>query len=97
MNNINFPRSALLWLLAAISCVYFPLQQHLPIWTAIVFITVISWRWLMHLGRLPMLSMVGKVIVVGLGILAVVISAKGKLHLESATAFILVACLLKVL
>jgi transglutaminase-like putative cysteine protease len=97
MNNINFPRSALLWLLAAISCVYFPLQQHLPMWTGAVFVIVIGWRWLMHLGRLPMLSVMGKVIVVGLAIAAVIISAKGKFHLESATAFILVACLLKVL
>ena len=97
MNNINFPRNALLWLLAAISCVYLPLQQHLPIWTGLVFIIVISWRWLMHLGRLPMLNVIGKVVVVSIAIAAVVISAKGKFHLESATAFILVACLLKVL
>lgn len=97
MTSINFPRSALIWLLVAISGVYFPLQQHLPIWTSVVFMVVISWRWLMHLGRLPMLNVMGKVIVVCVAIAAVVISAKGKFHLESATAFILVACLLKVL
>jgi hypothetical protein len=97
MTSINFPRSALVWLLIAISGVYFPLQQQLPIWTSIVFIIVISWRWLMHLGRLPMLNTAGKIIVVSAAIAAVVISAKGKFHLESATAFILVACLLKVL
>ncbi|MBL4797963.1 MAG: DUF3488 domain-containing transglutaminase family protein [Oleispira sp.] len=97
MKNINFPRNALLWLLAAISGVYFPLQQHLPLWTALVFVIVISWRWVMHLGRAPMLNIIGKVVVVTIGIAAVVISAKGRFSLESATAFILVACLLKVL
>lgn len=97
MKNINFPRNALLWLLAAISGVYFPLQQQLPLWTALVFVTVIGWRWLMHLGRVPMLNIIGKVIVVSVGITAVIISAKGQLSLESATTFILVACLLKVL
>lgn len=95
--NINFPRSALLWLLVGISGVYFPLQQHLPLWTGLVFIIVIGWRWMMHLGRVPMLNAVGKVVVVTLGIAAVIISAKGQFSLESATAFILVACLLKVL
>lgn len=97
MASINFPRSALLWLLAAISCVYFPLQQHLPLWTGLVFVIVIGWRWLMHLGRVPMLNTLGKVTVVTIAIAAVVISAKGRFHLESATTFILVACLLKVL
>lgn len=97
MKSINFPRNALLWLLAAISGVYFPLQQHLPLWTGLVFIIVIGWRWLMHIGRVPMLNIIGKVVVVILGIAAVVISAKGVFSLESATAFILVACLLKVL
>ena len=97
MASINFPRSALLWLLAAISCVYFPLQQHLPLWTGLVFVIVIGWRWLMHLGRVPMLNTLGKVTVVTIAIAAIVISAKGRFHLESATTFILVACLLKVL
>lgn len=97
MKNINFPRSALLWLLVAISGVYFPLQQHLPLWTALVFVIVISWRWMMHLGRAPMLNIIGKIVVVIIGIAAVIISAKGRFSLESATAFILVACLLKVL
>lgn len=97
MKSINFPRNALLWLLAAISTVYFPLQQQLPLWTAFVFVIVISWRWMMHLGRAPMLNTMGKIVVVTLGIAAVVISAKGVFSLESATAFILVACLLKVL
>lgn len=97
MQNINFPRSALLWLLAAISGVYLPLQQHLPLWTGLVFVIVIGWRWMMHLGRAPMLNVIGKVVVVTLGIAVVIISAKGRFHLESATAFILVACLLKVL
>lgn len=97
MKSINFPRSALLWLLAAISGVYIPLQQHIPLWTGLIFVIVIGWRWMMHLGRAPMLNVIGKIVVVTIAIAAVVISAKGRFHLESATTFILVACLLKVL
>lgn len=94
---INFPRNALLWLLASISCVYLPLQFQLPLWTAIVFVSVVSWRWMMHLGRWPYPSKAMKVLVVILGIAAVIISARGQFSLESATSFILVAGLLKVL
>lgn len=97
MQKNNFPRSALVWLLVAISGVYFPLQSQLPLWTALVFITVLGWRWLMHLGRVPMLNTLGKIGVVIIAIAAVIISVKGKFHLESAATFILVACLLKVL
>ena len=97
MKSLNFPRNALIWLLVAVTCVYLPLQLHLPIWTLGVFLFVFNWRWMMHLGRWPYPNKVAKVIVVILGIGAVLISAQGKFHLESATAFILVAGLLKVL
>jgi NADH:ubiquinone oxidoreductase subunit 6 (subunit J) len=97
MKSLNFPRNALIWLLVAITCVYLPLQLQLPIWTAGVFLFVLIWRWMMHLGRWPYPNKVAKVAVVTLGIGAVLISAQGKFHLESATAFILVAGLLKVL
>lgn len=94
---MQFPRSALLWLLLSVSSVYIPLQMHIPLWTSLVFIIAISWRWMMHLGRWPYPTTIVKVIVVVLGIASVIISAKGKFHLESATTFILVASLLKVL
>ena len=97
MSAINFPRSALIWLMLAITGVYLPLQAQLPLWTGLVFITVISWRWMMHLGRWPSPNNFVKVIVVILAIAAVLISAQGKFHLESATTFILVSSLLKVL
>lgn len=97
MKSLNFPRNALIWLLVAITCVYLPLQFQLPIWTLGVFLFVVIWRWMMHLGRWPYPNKTAKVVVVTLGIGAVLISAQGKFHLESATAFILVAGLLKVL
>ena len=97
MKSLNFPRNALIWLLVAITCVYLPLQFQLPIWTLGVFLFVLIWRWMMHLGRWPYPNKTAKVVVVTLGIGAVLISAQGKFHLESATAFILVAGLLKVL
>jgi transglutaminase-like putative cysteine protease len=97
MSVINFPRSALMWLILAISSVYLPLQMHLPLWTSLVFISVIVWRWMMHLGHWPFPNSAVKVVVVVLAITAVVVSAKGRFHLESATTFILVASLLKVL
>ncbi|MFT6114382.1 MAG: transglutaminase-like putative cysteine protease, partial [Oleispira sp.] len=97
MSVINFPRSALMWLILAISSVYLPLQTHLPLWTSLVFISVIVWRWMMHLGHWPFPNSAVKVVVVVLAITAVVVSAKGRFHLESATTFILVASLLKVL
>ncbi|MGK0248678.1 MAG: transglutaminase-like putative cysteine protease [Oleispira sp.] len=97
MSGINFPRSALMWLILAISSVYLPLQMHLPLWISLVFISVIIWRWMMHLGHWPFPNSAVKVVVVVLAITAVVVSAKGRFHLESATTFILVASLLKVL
>lgn len=97
MSAINFPRSALIWLILAISSVYLPLQIQLPLWTGLVFISVIVWRWMMHLGYWPFPNNAVKVVVVVLAITAVLVSAKGKFHLESATTFILVASLLKVL
>lgn len=97
MNETNFPRNALVWLLVSTLFVYLPLQMQLPIWTFAVFAAVVIWRWMMHLGRWPYPTKIVKVIVVVLGIGAVLISAQGKFHLESATSFILVAALLKVL
>jgi transglutaminase-like putative cysteine protease len=97
MSAINFPRSALIGLMLGISSVYLPLQMHLPLWTSLVFISVITWRWMMHLGHWPFPNSVVKVVVVVLAITAVLVSAKGQFHLESATTFILVASLLKVL
>lgn len=97
MSAINFPRSALIWLMLAIASVYLPLQMHLPLWTGLVFVSVIAWRWMMHLGHWPYPNTVVKVVVVVFAIAAVVISAKGRFHLESATTFILVSSLLKVL
>lgn len=97
MSLLNFPRNALIWLLVSVFFVYLPLQMQLPLWTFLVFIVVFSWRWLMHLGRLPYPSKVVKVAVVVIGIGAVLISAHGRFHLESATTFILVVSLLKVL
>jgi transglutaminase-like putative cysteine protease len=97
MSAINFPRSALIWLMLAISSVYLPLQMHLPLWTGLVFISVMVWRWMMHLGHWPFPNNAIKAVVVVLAITAVLVSAKGRFHLESATTFILVASLLKVL
>lgn len=94
---INFPRNALLWLLLSMLTVYIPLQMQLPLWTSLVLAIVVVWRWLMHLGRLPYPTKLVKVIVVVLGIGAVLISAQGRFHLESASTFILVVSLLKVL
>lgn len=97
MTDINFPRNGLVWLLVSTLFVYLPLQMHLPIWTLSVFVIVVVWRWMMHLGRWPYPTKAVKVVVVVLGIGAVLIAAKGHFHLESATSFILVAALLKVL
>jgi hypothetical protein len=94
---VNFPRNALLWLLLSMTCVYLPLQLQLGAWTSLVFLAVVSWRWMMHLGRWPYPTKAAKVVVVVLGITAVLVSAQGRFHLESATSFILVAGLLKVL
>lgn len=95
--STGFPRNALIWLLISVACVYLPLQMQLPLWTSLAFVIVMLWRWMMHLGRWPYPTTAVKVLVVVLGIGAVLLSAKGKFHLESASTFILVASLLKVL
>ncbi|MFT6450237.1 MAG: hypothetical protein ACJAW8_002617, partial [Oleispira sp.] len=78
MSAINFPRSALIWLMLAISSVYLPLQMHLPLWTGLVFISVMVWRWMMHLGHWPFPNNAIKAVVVVLAITAVLVSAKGR-------------------
>lgn len=97
MNIANFPRNGLIWLLLSVSIVYLPLQVHLPLWTLLVFVVVFTWRWLMHLGRFPYPSKMVKVLVVVVGVGSVLISSQGRFHLESATTFIVVVSLLKVL
>ena len=93
----QFPRSALIWLLASIVLVYLPLQLATPLWLMVVAVSVVSWRWMMHLGRWPLPSTSAKVFVVVAGIAAVVASAAGRFNLESATTFMMVAALLKTL
>jgi transglutaminase-like putative cysteine protease len=97
MKLINLPRSALVWLLVAITSVYIPLQMQLPAWLSLVFIIVVGWRWMIYLGRWSYPGSFAKVFVVVLAIVAVIASAQGRFHLESAASFILVASLLKVL
>lgn len=93
----QFPRSALIWLLASIALVYLPLQLATPLWLIVVAVSVIGWRWMMHLGRWPLPSSAAKVFVVVAGIAAVIASAGGQFNLESATTFMMVAALLKTL
>ena len=95
MNQL--PRSALLWLLAALVLALLPHSTHLPWGFALLGVLVIGWRWQMHRGRLPYPGKVTKAIAVALACLGIAVAFRNQFSLESATAFFVTASLLKLL
>jgi transglutaminase-like putative cysteine protease len=93
----QLPRTALLWLLAALVLALLPHATHLPWGFVLLALLVLGWRWLMHQGRLPYPGKVAKTIAVVLGCLGIAVVFKNQFSLESAVAFFVTASLLKLL
>lgn len=93
----QLPRTALLWLLAALVLALLPHATHLPWGFALLALLALGWRWLMHQGRLPYPGKVAKTVAVALGCLGIAVVFKNQFSLESAVAFFVTASLLKLL
>jgi hypothetical protein len=95
--TISIPRISLLWLLAGVGSSLLLHTKHLPIWFLIPLIICVGWRALTHIGRLPYPNKLVKVLVVVLAGSVVVIAFDRRLSLEGASAFLVMAAMLKLL
>ncbi|MEQ3632359.1 DUF3488 and transglutaminase-like domain-containing protein [Thalassolituus sp.] len=91
------PRISLLWLLAGFGSSLLLHTEHLPIWFLIPLTICVGWRALTHAGRLPYPNKLVKTLVVMLSGAVVVISFDRQLSLEGASAFLVMAAMLKLL
>ncbi len=93
----SIPRPATPWLLAAVAISLVLHYSHLPIWMWGLAVLTASWRWMVHLGRWSYPGRTLKLIAVLLAVLAVGSTFSGRFSLESAAAFLIAACVLKLL
>ena len=97
MTDTQIPPSALSWLLLAEASVLAPHAGHLPLWMWGIALFVAGWRWLTHLGRLSYPGRTVKTLAVIAASSAVIFAFGRSFSLESATAFLVAASLLKLL
>lgn len=95
--DLQIPRSALLWLLGSNVAALLPHSQHLPLWMWGLALFVLIWRGLTHLGRLSYPNRWAKAVAVVAASAAVIVAFDKTFTLESAAAFLIAACLLKLL
>jgi protein-glutamine gamma-glutamyltransferase len=62
--NYQIPRPALIWTLAAVTLVLLPQSIRMPIWISVVALLCVSWRALIHNGKLDYPSRRVRVVVV---------------------------------
>lgn len=92
---IALVRPAVPWLLASQTYVLLQLIGHIPYWLFALLILAITWRGLTHFGRLSYPSKSTKAIVVLATSVAIILTSQ--FDLESATAFLVAAGILKLL
>ena len=93
----HIPRVALVWILLAVAASLGLHALHLPLWMWTVVVFVAGWRWMVHLGRFPYPNKTVKTLAVIAATSAVVLSFGQSFSLESASAFLVAAAILKVL
>lgn len=93
----QIPRPALFWLLSGGALSLLPHYSHLPLIFWLMAGAAVLWRWQMHLGRLPYPGKITKLIAVVAVAGGVYAGFSGQYSLESAVAFFVATCLLKVL
>lgn len=97
MRQQSIPRSSLVWILAAALSSLVWHVVHLPIWMWLLVAFAFGWRWLTHIGRLPYPNKIVKTMAVVAATAAVILSFGKQFSLESAAAFLVAACVLKLL
>ncbi|MDP2506743.1 DUF3488 and transglutaminase-like domain-containing protein [Oceanobacter sp. 3_MG-2023] len=93
----QIPRSALFWLLSGGALALLPHYSHLPLLFWLMAGAVVFWRWQMHIGRFAYPGTMAKVVAILAVAIGVFIGFSGQYSLESAVAFFVATCLLKVL
>ena len=93
----QIPRVSLIWILLAVGGALGLHVSHLPLWMWLVVAFVAGWRWMVHLGRFPYPNKTIKTLAVIAASGAVVLSFGKQFSLESASAFLVAACVLKLL
>lgn len=96
-NKPNLPRNSLILLMASVLAAMLPHSGHLPWLFAVFAAFVMSWRWLMFLGRFPYPGKWAKTVAVILTMTGIFLGFLGDFSVESATAFFVATCLLKML
>src|SRR5690554_7170716 len=86
-------RHSVPWLLASQTYVLLQLTGHIPYWIYALLILAITWRGLTHVGRISYPSKLVKAAVVLATSAAIILTSK--FDLESATAFLVAAGILK--
>lgn len=92
---LAIPRRAVPWLLASQSYVLLQLVGHIPYWIYALLILALSWRSLTHAGRISYPNRLTKSLVVLAASAAIILTSR--FDLESATAFLVAAGVLKLL
>lgn len=92
---LSLPRHALPWVLLSQSYVLMQLVGHIPYWIYALFVLAVGWRSLTHMGRLSYPNSYIKAVVVVATSAAII--ATSRFDLESATAFLVAAGILKLL
>lgn len=91
----QIPKGAVLWLLLSTLASLLLHSTHLPVGFWLLALVVGVWRWLIHLGRVSYPTTLIKVIAVVVTTVAVIVTFDRSVSLESASAFLIAACLLK--
>lgn len=97
MSAVQIPRVALIWMLLAVAGSLVLHSHHLPVWMWIVVAVIFGWRWLVYQGRFSYPGKIAKAVLVAGATAAVVLSFDKQFSLESASAFLVAACILKLL
>lgn len=96
-SSVQIPKGAVIWLLLATAASLVLHASHLPLGFWGLALVVAGWRWMVHLGRASYPGKMVKATAVVLTTLAVIVTFDRSISLESASAFLIAACLLKLL
>ena len=97
MSVSQIPRISLIWVLLAVAGSLVLHTLHLPLWMWALVAWVFGWRWLVYRGRVAYPGKLMKTAAVVVATLAVIVSFGKQFSLESASAFLVAACSLKLL
>lgn len=96
-SSVQIPKGAVIWLLLATAASLVLHASHLPLGFWGLALVVAGWRWMVHLGRASYPGRLLKAAAVMMTTAVVIITFDRSVSLESANAFLIAACVLKLL